>query len=185
MPPKKAVVPIGRIENRILLIRGEKVIVDADLAQFYGVPTKRLNEQVKRNKARFPKDFMFALTRKEIRNISQIVISSGIKHARNVHVFTEQGVAMLSSVLRSKRAIHVNIAIMRVFVRLRETLATHKELARKLSELENHLKDHDQQIQAIFDAIRHLMTQTEKPRKKIGFAVKEKQKTYGKRRKKN
>ena len=185
MEEKTIGVPIERIEKSIYMIRGQKVMLDRDLAEPYGVETRALNQAVRRNVDRFPKDFMIVLTREEIRNISQIVISSGIKHARNVHVFTEQGVAMLSSVLRSKRAIHVNIAIMRVFVRLRETLTTHKELARKLSELENHLNDHDQQIQAIFEAIRQLMTQTEKPKKKIGFTVKERQKKYGKRVRKN
>jgi DNA-binding PadR family transcriptional regulator len=116
---------------------------------------------------------MFELTRDEIRNISQSVIcSSTMKHARNVYAFTEQGVAMLSSVLHSKRAVQVNIEIMRAFVRLREILSTHKELARKFEELEGRIAEHDEQIVAIFDAIRQLMTPQEPPRKKIGFEVK-------------
>lgn len=108
MEEKTIGVPIERIEKSIYMIRGQKVMLDRDLAELYGVETRVLNQAVRRNVDRFPKDFMFALTRKEIRNISQIVICSEIKHARNVHVFTEQGVAMLSSVLRSKRAIYVN-----------------------------------------------------------------------------
>jgi len=173
--------PIERIQKSIYLLRGQKVMLDRDSAELYGVETRALNQAVRRNIDRFPKDFMFALTREEIRNISQIVISSEIKHARNVHVFTEQGVAMLSSVLRSKRAVQVNIAIMRVFVRLRETLATHKELTRKLADLESQLKDHDEHIQTIFEAIHQLMSPPEGTKKKIGFEVKESAASYRKR----
>ena len=180
MDRKPSLIPVEQIEKSIYLIRGQKVMLDRDLAELYGVETRVLNQAVRRNIDRFPEDFMFALTREEIRNISQIVISSEIKHARNVHVFSEQGVAMLSSVLRSKRAIQVNIVIIRVFVRLRETLATNKELARKLSELEKHLKGHDQQIQAIFEAIRQLMSPTDTPRKPIGFEVREPKAKYSK-----
>jgi len=118
----KELVPIEIIENRIFLIRNKKVMLDRDLAELYGVETRVLNQAVARNLERFPCDFMIVLTREEIRNISQIVICSKIKHAKNVNVFTEQGLAMLSTVLRSKRAIEVNIQIMRAFVKLREML---------------------------------------------------------------
>lgn len=156
------------IEGKIFLIRGHKVMVDRDLSQLYGVPTKVLNQAVKRNRRRFPTDFMFPLTRKETR---QLVTNCDrfrtLKHSSvSPHVFTEQGVAMLSTVLNSERAIRVNIEIMRTFVRLREILATHKELARELEELE---KRYDIQFRAVFDAIRHLMCKEQKPKQKIGF----------------
>ena len=178
MVKTKSSVPVERVEQAILLIRNKKVILDRELAKLYGVETRVLNQAVQRNIERFPDDFIFALTREEIMRISQIVTSSKIKYSKRVYAFTEQGVAMLSSVLRSPRAIQVNIEIMRAFVRLREMLATHKELARKLTALEQHLRGHDQQIQAIFEAIRQLMTPPEKPRKKIGFQLKERRATY-------
>lgn len=131
-----------------------------------GVETRALNQAVRRNSDRFPDDFMFSLTREEIRNISQLVISSKMKHAPGVLVFTEQGIAMLSSVLRSKRAVQVNIAIIRTFVKLREMMATHKDLARKLEELE---RKYDGQFQVVFDAIRQLITVEDKPKRKIGY----------------
>jgi hypothetical protein len=169
--------PAQRIENKIFLIRGQKVMLDRDLAELYGVKTFVLNQAVRRNKERFPEDFMFSLTKQEILRISQFVISSlrsqlvTLKFSKNVNVFTEQGIAMLSGVLRSKRAIQVNIAIMRAFVKLRQILSTHKELAHKLSQLEKKIEDHDEEIKAIFDAIRRLMAGPEKPKKKIGFEV--------------
>jgi len=131
-------------------------MLDRDLAELYGVETRVLNQAVRRNLDRFPEDFMFALTREEIMNLSQIVISSRIKHAPNVFVFAEQGVAMLSGVLNSERAIQVNIAIMRTFVKLREMLSSNKELAHKLTLLENRIEKHDGEIKAIFKAIRQL-----------------------------
>jgi len=158
MTSKRLPIPAERIEKAILLVRGQKVMLDRDLAVLYGVETRVLNQAVRRNIKRFPPDFMLELTREEIMRISQIVISSEIKYSRRVHAFTEQGVAMLSSVLNRERAIEVNIAIMRVFVRLREMMATHKELAFKLAELEERLEGHDEQIQNIFEAIRQLMT---------------------------
>ena len=165
MPSRKLPIPVERIEKAILLVRGQKVILDRDLAVLYGVETRVLNQAVKRNRDRFPDDFMFELTRDEIRNISQSVIcSSTMKHAKNVYAFTEQGVAMLSSVLRSKRAVNVNIEIMRAFVRLRQMLAAHKDLERKLAALE---KKHDEQFQVVFEAFRRLMTPPEPPRKRI------------------
>ena len=181
MTSKQLSIPVERIEKAILLVRGQKVMLDRDLAALYGVETRALNQAVKRNRDRFPDDFMFELTRDEIRNISQSVIcSSTMKHAKNAYAFTEQGVAMLSSVLHGKRAVHVNIEIMRVFVRLREMMATHKELAFKLIELEERLEGHDEQIQSIFEAIRQLMTPPDPPRKRIGFGAKEAAASYGK-----
>jgi hypothetical protein len=183
MTSKQLPIPAERIEKAIFLIRGHKVMLDADLAELYGVTTKRLNEQVRRNLSRFPADFMFQLDGQEASALrSQIATSKEGRGGRRYlpYVFTEQGVAMLSSVLNSERAIEVNIAIMRVFVRLREMMATHKELAFKLVELEERLEGHDEQIQNIFDAIRQLMTPPEPPRKKIGFEAKEAPAPYGK-----
>jgi hypothetical protein len=180
MTSKELPISVERIEKAILLVRGQKVMLDRDLAVLYGVETRVLNQAVRRNIKRFPPDFMLELTREEIMRISQTVISSEIKYSKRVHAFTEQGVAMLSSVLNSERAIEVNIAIMRVFVRLREMMATHKELAFKLVELEERLEGHDEQIQNIFEAIRQLMTTPEPPRKKIGFEAKEAAAPYGK-----
>jgi len=153
-------------------------MLDRDLAELYGVETRVLNQAVTRNLERFPNDFMFELDRKEIQRISQIVISSKIKYSRNVRVFTEQGVAMLSSVLRSKRAIQVNIQIMRAFTELRQMLSTHTDLKRKLEAME---KKYDKQFKIVFEAIKQLLEADEKPKKKIGFTVKEKSKSYGKR----
>ena len=176
-------VPVEQIQKSIFLIRGQKVLLDMDLAELYGVETRSLVQAVKRNIERFPSDFVFQLDKDEYDSLrSQIVISKGKGGRRYLpYAFTEQGVAMLSSVLRSKRAIQVNVAIMRAFVKLREMLSTHKELAHKLSELEDHLKDHDEQIQTIFEAIRQLMTPPERPRKRIGFKLKEPRAAYGKR----
>ena len=158
------------IENKIYLIRGHKVMLDRDLAQLYDVETRALNQAVNRNIERFPADFMLTLTRDEIRNISQIVICSKIKHAKNVYAFTEQGVAMLAGVLNSPRAIQVNIAIMRAFVRLRRLLATNADLARKLEAIE---EKYDGQFRVVFDAIRALMQEPKKSKRTIGFTAKE------------
>jgi hypothetical protein len=163
-----ALVPPERIERSILLIRGQKVMLSADLAELYQVEPRVLVQAVKRNIARFPQDFMFQLTEEEFSNLkSQIVISSwgGLRRAMP-YAFTEQGVAMLSSVLRSKRAISVNIEIMRAFVRLRRMLASHAELARKLDSLE---KKYDAQFKVVFDAIRQLMAPPAPKRRPIGF----------------
>ncbi|MDP3732225.1 MAG: ORF6N domain-containing protein [Candidatus Omnitrophota bacterium] len=165
-------IPQEVIERKIYLIRGHKVMLSMDLAKLYGVPTMRLNEQVKRNIKRFPDDFMFQLSNAEHEILkSQIAISSwGGARRANPYAFTEQGVAMLSSVLNSERAIHVNIAIMRAFVRLKAVLATHKELAHKLNELERKIEKHDEDISSIFEAIRQLMAlPPEKPKRRIGF----------------
>jgi hypothetical protein len=164
---KDSVMPVERIEKAILLIRGHKVMLDRDLAELYGVPTKVLNQAVKRNWKRFPEDFMFQLSKAEMENWrSQFVTSNAAAKMglrRRPYAFTEQGVAMLSSVLSSDRAIQVNIAIMRAFVRLREILATHKDLARKLEALE---QKYDAQFQVVFEAIHQLMTPPAEPARK-------------------
>jgi len=166
----KTIIPSQVIEQKIFLIRGQRVMLDKDLAVLYGIETKVLNQAVKRNIGRFPEDFTFSLTRDEIMRMSQIVTS--LKFSKNVNVFTEHGVAMLSGVLRSERAIQVNIAIMRAFVRLRRILSTHKELAYKLKELESRIEQHDTDIKDIFEAIRQLMGIPDEHRKIGGFAVK-------------
>jgi ORF6N domain len=164
----KLAIPPERVESRILLIRGQKVMLDSDLAELYGVTTKRFNEQVKRNRNRFPEDFMFMLTKEEAEILrSQFATSSSWGGRRYLPLaFTEQGVAMLSSVLRSERAVQVNIAIVRAFVKLREMLASNRDLARRLDEME---KKYDAQFRVVFDAIRELMKPPEKPRRPIGF----------------
>jgi len=164
----KGLVLSERVEKRILLLRGQKVMLSTDLAELYEVEPKVLVRAVKRNIDRFPDDFMFQLTLQEVRNLkSQIVTSSwgGIRRAPP-YAFTEQGVAMLSSVLRSKRAVQVNIEIMRAFVRLRQILSSHKDLARKLKELE---RKYDAQFKVVFDAIRQLMTPLPPKPRRIGF----------------
>jgi phage regulator Rha-like protein len=173
---KTALVSIEHIEQWIFLIRSKKVMLDFHLAELYGVETKALKRAVRRNKERFPEDFCFELTGEELKNLRYQFGTSSWGGQRYVpYVFTEQGVAMLSSVLRSKRAVQVNIDIMRAFVRLREILATHKELAGKLDELE---KKYDKQFAIVFEAIRQLMTPPEKPKKQIGFKVSESKVQY-------
>ncbi|HEV8618208.1 MAG TPA: ORF6N domain-containing protein [Candidatus Udaeobacter sp.] len=176
----KEIIPIERIAQRIHLFRGQKVMLDFDLAQLYGVTTGNLNKAVNRNRDRFPSDFAFQLTAEEAqRLIFQIGRSKGRGgHRHRPHAFTEQGVAMLSSVLNSERAVTVNIAIMRAFVKLRETLETNRELARKFEQLERRVGKHDEEIAAILEAIRQLMASPEKPRREIGFHVREKAARY-------
>jgi ORF6N domain len=170
-------VPVERIQRAIYLLRGEKVMLDADLARLYGVTTGNLNKAVKRNLDRFPADFMFELTADEAESLRfQIGISSSYGARRyRPYAFTEQGVAMLSSALHSQRAVQVNIAIMRAFVQLRQVLGSHAELARKLSELEQRIEGHDGAIRSLFEAIRQLMSPSEprNPPREIGFHVKE------------
>jgi hypothetical protein len=164
-----ALVPSVRIEQAIYLIRGLKVMLDRDLAALYQVETRVLNQAVTRNIRRFPDDFMFELTREEILKISQTVISSAdLKFSKRVRAFTEEGVAMISSVLRSERAIDVNITIMRTFVKLRQMLETHVKLARKLAELEG---KYDKQFRVVFEVLNELMTPPERKQKEIGFSV--------------
>ena len=166
---KKAVL-IERVERRILLVRGHKVMLDSDLAELYGVETKVLNQAVRRNMERFPEEFMFQLSAGEYKSLrSQFVtLESGRgKYSKYLPMaFTEQGVAMLSSVLRSKRAIQVNIAIMKTFVRLRELMATHRDLAEKIAVLES---KYDAQFRVVFDAIRKLLAPPARTRRRIGF----------------
>jgi phage regulator Rha-like protein len=156
------------IEKKILFLRSEKVMLDSDLAELYGVQTKELNRAVKRNLDRFPQDFMFQLSPDEINGLRFHFGTSKGRGGRRYlpYVFTEQGVAMLSSVLKSKRAVQVNIEIMRAFVRLREMIASNKELASRLNELE---KKYDRQFKAVFDAIRELMAPTKTTVRRIGF----------------
>ncbi len=176
-------VPVESIVSKIVFLRGEKVLLDRDLAELYGVETKQFKRAVRRHINRFPKDFMFQLRKKEFENLRSHFGTSSWGGTRYMPLaFTEQGVAMLSSVLNSDRAIEMNIAIMRAFVQLRKTLDSHAKLARKLADLEQRLEGHNEQIQTIFEAIRQLITAPDKTaKKKIGFTVKEKQKVYGKK----
>jgi ORF6N domain-containing protein len=171
----KEIIPIERVVQSIRWIRGQKVLLDSDLAALYGVTTGNLNKAVSRNRDRFPSDFMFQLSAEEAEDlIFQIGRSKGRGGRRHrPYAFTEQRIAMLSSVLNSDRAIRVNIAIMRAFVKLRQVLETNHELARKFSELERRVAKHDQEIAAILEAIRQLMAPPEKPRREIGFHVRE------------
>ena len=175
----KEVIPIERIARAILVIRREKVMLDSDLAALYGVTTGNLNKAVKRNAERFPTDFMFQLDAEEVANLKfQFGISSWGGRRRLPYAFAEQGVAMLSSVLNSERAVKVNIAIMRAFVKLRQTLESNREFAEKFSELERRVGVHDDEIAAILEAIRQLMAPPEKPRREIGFHVRERAGRY-------
>ena len=164
-----------RIEGLIYEVRGHRVMLDSDLAALYGVETRELNQAVSRNLQRFPEDFMFQLTGEEFDSLrSQIVIleTGRGRHRKYVpRVFTEQGVAMLSGVLNSPRAVRVNIEIMRVFVRLRRALVSNRELAEKLAELEQKVAVNDESIRAIFDAIRRLIEEPVSPKRRIGFGV--------------
>ena len=191
----KEIVLADQIALRIRNFRGEKVLLDFDPAALYGVETRVLNQAVKRSADRFPSDFMFQLSVEETEMISQRVTSStgqtvsdssqivmspgkhrGIRY--RPYAFSEQGVAMLSSVLNSERAIKVNIAIMRAFVKLRQILETNRELAKKFSELEQRVGKHDEEIDAILEAIRQLMAPADRPRREIGFHVREKAPRY-------
>ena len=172
MAKSKALVKVGTIQQRILLIRGEKVIIDADLADAYGVPTRRLNEQVKRNRERFPEDFMFQLSADEkaevIANcdhLDKLKFSKALPHA-----FTEHGAIMVASILNSPKAIEVSVFVVRAFVQLREVIAGHKELARKMAQIERKLGDHDEQIMVLVEAIKQLMDPKPPPKtRRIGF----------------
>ncbi len=172
MNPK--ILPPALIENKIFLIRGEKVLLDAELASLYGVTTSNLNKAVKRNIERFPADFMFKLSKDEYKSLRfQFGILKKGQHSKYLpFAFTEQGVAMLSSVLKSKRAVQVNIQIMRTFVKLREMISSHKELEKRLAALEKKFESHDKSIVTIFEAIRELMLPPKKETRKIGFEIK-------------
>ena len=158
------------ILKKIFTIRGEKVMLDSDLAELYGVETKTFNQAVKRNASRFPEDFMFVLTEVEFKVLrSQIVTSSWGGRRYAPRVFTEQGVTMLSCVLNSERAIEVNIKIMRIYTKLREMVLTNKDILLKLEQLENQVAKNSEEIQLIFSALRHLLEQPNPPRRQIGF----------------
>ena len=172
MAKSKAIVKVGRIQQRILLIRGVKAMVDADLAEAYGVPTRRLNEQVRRNKDRFPDDFMFQLTAEEkaevVANCDHL---EKLKFSKALPlVFTEHGAIMAASVLNSPKAVEISVFVVRAFVPLREAIAGHKELARKIAKLERKLGDHDEQIMVLVEAIKQLMDPKPPPKtRRIGF----------------
>lgn len=165
----RSVVPVEAIERKILLIRGRKVMLDSDLAKLYGVPTFRFNEQVRRNLQRFPEDFMFQLTKDEHRSlISQFAISKIGRGGRRFlpYVFTEHGALMAANVLKSEKAVEASIYVVRAFAKLREMIASHKDLARRLAELE---KKYDAQFKVVFDAIRQLMEPVKPKPRRIGF----------------
>lgn len=168
--PRRSIIPAERIQRSILMLRGERVMLDADLAGLYGVETGALNRAVTRNRDRFPPDFMFQLNKAEFDDLKcQIGMSSWGGRRSRPRAFTEQGVAMLSSVLRSRRAVRVNVEIMRAFVQLRGLLATHADLARKLAALE---RKYDAQFRVVFDAIRQLMAPAKPVVRKMGFQPK-------------
>lgn len=172
----KSLVPIEVVERKILLIRGQKVILDVDLAELYGVTTKVFNQAVKRNTDRFPKDFMFQLTSGEALSMrSQFVTASKRNIRYRPHAFTEHGIIMAASILNSQRAIDASVFVVRAFIKLREMIASHKDLARKLNDLE---KKYDGQFQVVFEAIRQILEVEEKPKKKIGFIARERQAVY-------
>jgi hypothetical protein len=176
MKNDRRIVSLERIEGQIVALRGKRVMLDRDLAVLYGVTTFNLNKAVRRNRGRFPRDFMVQLTAKETESL---IFQTGISKKRGgsrhfPHAFTQEGIAMLSSVLRSKRAVQVNIAIMRAFIKLREMLGANLELARKFDELEARVGGHDEQIAKIIEAIRQLVSPPpEEPKKEIGFHIKE------------
>jgi len=172
-------IPVERIASKIYLIRGMKVMLDSDLADLYEVETRVLNQAVKRNIKRFPKDFMFQLTKDEFKILKSQIVTSSWGGVRKLPLaFTEQGIAMLSGILHSDRAIHVNIQIMRVFVKFRQLLFDNKELRKELLEFKQITGE---RFQIVFDALDKLLQIEDKPKKKIGFTVKEKQKRYGKK----
>ena len=169
---KKAIALVKQTESKIQLIRGQKVILDADLAALYGVPVRQLNQQIKRNFDRFPNDFLFRLSRSEYENLrSQFVISSSSYGGRRYlpYAFTEHGAIMAATVLNSERAVEMSIFVVRAFVRMREALTSNQKIVSKLGELERRLESHDSDIQQLIEAIRELMTPPEPNRRKIGF----------------
>jgi hypothetical protein len=172
--PKRRGAPIFAVESRILFLRHQKVILDTDLAQLYGVSVKRLNEQVKRNQERFPPDFMFRLTAKEQEVLRSQIATSKVGRGGRRHMpyaFTEHGAIMAATVLNSKRAVQMSVFVVRAFVRLRQMLATNQKLAGKINELECRLETHDTAIQELIEAIKDLMAPEQNPRERIGFRL--------------
>ena len=173
MPKRPPALPV-QVESRIVILRHQKVILDADLAELYGVPVKRLNEQVKRNQDRFPSDFMFQLTVKEREILRSQFATSSQNHGGRRYpprAYTEHGAIMAATVLNSKRAVQMSVFVVRAFVRLREMLATNRQLAAKLDQLERHVDRHDTTIQELIEAIRELMAPEPPTRRKIGFRL--------------
>ena len=174
---KTALVLVKKVDSKILLLRGQRVILDTDLAQLYGVPVKRLNEQVKRNAKRFPFDFVFRLSRAENKNLrSQIATSSSGHGGRRFLplAFTEHGAIMAATVLNSKKAVDMSIFVVRAFVRMREAFAMNQQLVSKLAELERRMESHDAEIQQLFEAIRALMAPLPANQRRIGFELPDK-----------
>ncbi len=181
---KKDIIPLNKIENKILLIRGQRVMIDRDLAELYGVTTKVLNQAVKRNKERFPADFMFMLTKNEKNElVTNCDRFNSLKHSTSLpFAFTEHGAVMLASILNSQEAVEASIYVVRAFIKLREILLTHKELALKFKELEMKIETHDEQITAIMEAINQLLKPPDVPKRKVGFIVEENKIKYAKTR---
>jgi hypothetical protein len=182
MANDKSIVPYERINRSILVIRGQRVMLDADLATLFNVPTKALNQAVKRNFGRFPKDFMFQLTTAEKAEVVTVCDHlQQLKFSRTLpYAFTEHGAVMLANVLNSSTAVNVSIQIVRAFIKLREAVASHRSLARRMDQLE---EKYDSQFKIVFGAIRQLMTPPEPKKRKIGFLVRERAARYGKARK--
>jgi len=184
MDTKRSLIPLQRVEKTILFIRGQNVILDADLAKLYGVRTKRLNEQVKRNHERFPEDFMFQLTAKEkAKVVANCDHLSSLKYSPALpHAFTEHGALMAANILKTKTAVSMSIYVVRAFIRMREELTSRRDLEERLDQIEKILLVHDTELKDLFEKIRPLLLPPpEKPRKKIGFEVKEPKARYGKR----
>jgi hypothetical protein len=185
MKPDRASTQAAPIETAIQTLRGERVILDADLARIYGVETRVLNQAVRRNREKFPADFMFRLSRAEARQLNRSQVVMGSQKHRDPrflpYAFTEHGAIMAANVLNSPRAVQMSVFVVRAFVRLRQMIGAHKEMAAKLAELERKVASHDGNIRALFEAIRQLMTPPEPKKRKIGFLVEEKGATYGRR----
>jgi hypothetical protein len=176
---KTATEPARQIEEMIFLIRGQRVMLDSDLAKIYGVTTKQLNQQFKRNRKRFPDDFAFVLTNQEVVWMRSHNVTASKRNIRHMPVaFTEHGALMLGNILNSKTAIEASIRVVRAFVLMREQLAAHKELAHKLDELESRLAGHDSAIENLFEAIRQLLNPLEAPKREIGFHIREEAPPY-------
>ena len=178
---EQSLVPIETIAQSILLLRGQRVILDYDLARLYGVTTARLNQQVRRNIERFPEDFMFQLSKDELNILMLQNATSRLTHGGRRKLplaFTEHGALMAASVLNTSRAVEVSVYVVRAFIRLRELLSTHAELSQKLAELESRVDGHDEQIAELIEAIRQLLSPAEKPERRIGYRLKEKKRRY-------